>query len=158
MTFRGPNFLAEHDSPPPGCPGEVPAEFAKRIRSSKAKILVVDDHPVVREGIAAIVERQWEVCGQAGSGREAIEKAQDLQPDLILLDLSMPTMNGTETAREIHRVSPRSKVVFLSMHDSETAVKLGTLVGAYAFLTKTCSPDQLRKTIADVLKSPHEHC
>lgn len=115
-------------------------------------ILVVDDHEVVRKGITCLLKTRWEVCGEAGNGQEAIEKVRELKPDLVLLDLRMPVMGGTAAAREIRRLSPEVKIVFLSMHDSETVVELTRIAGADGCLSKRCPEHELHKAIAAVLR------
>ena len=119
----------------------------------KPRILIVDDHPLVRQGIASLLQGSWDICGEAGDGREAIGKVLELKPDLVLLDLRMPVMGGTAAARQIRRLSPSTKIVFLSMHDSETVVELARLAGADACLSKRCVTADLRKVIAAVLKA-----
>jgi DNA-binding NarL/FixJ family response regulator len=118
------------------------------------RILIVDDHDLVRSGIASLLRNSWDICGEAGNGREAIDKVLDLKPDVVLLDLSMPVMGGTEAAREIRRLSPTTKIVFLSMHDSETVMELARLAGADACLNKRCATEELNTAITAVLKVP----
>ena len=91
-----------------------------------------------------------EVCGEAANGQEAVEKTLQLKPDLVLLDVSMPIMNGLQAAKVIRQVSPTTKIVILSMHDSAQIVKESKLAGAHAYLTKACAPDELRTVIVDV--------
>jgi len=117
----------------------------------RSRILLVDDHELVRKGIAGLLENDWDICGQAGDGLEALEKVRDLNPDLVLLDLSMPLMSGTRAAREIHRIAPQTKIIFLSIHDSDSMEELSRLLKADAYLSKTSSPEQLKRTIAAVL-------
>lgn len=117
----------------------------------KSRILLVDDHKLVRKGIGCLLDSDWEICGEAANGAEAIQKVRELKPDLVLLDLGMPIMGGTTAAREIRRIAPETKIVFLSMHESETIAELGKLVHIDAYLTKGCSPESLKKTIADLL-------
>ena len=119
----------------------------------KPRILLVDDHQLVRDGIAGLLESDWEICGQAANGQEAIDKVRELNPDLVLLDLGMPLMGGTAAARQIRAVAPATKIIFLSMHESESIEQLGKLVDVDAYLTKTCSPEKLKKTIAEVLST-----
>jgi DNA-binding NarL/FixJ family response regulator len=118
----------------------------------KPRILLVDDHELVRKGISCLLILTWEVCGEAQNGMEAIESVLHLKPDLVLLDLSMPVMGGTIAAREIRRVALKSsKIVLLSVHESDSLEALAKLVGADAFLSKGCSTEHLRKTIAALL-------
>lgn len=106
----------------------------------------------MRKGIGFLLEGNWDICGEAENGQEAILKVCELKPDLVILDLSMPIMGGTAAARQIRRVSPATKIVFLSMHESETVVELTRLAGADACLSKRCTPQELNRAIATVLR------
>ena len=119
------------------------------------RILVVDDHEVVRIGIVSLLKDYWDVCGQAANGLEAIEKVRELQPDLVLMDLRMPVMGGTEATRQIRAMSPNTKIVLLSMYESESVVELARLMGADACLSKRCAATELHKAIAAVLRDSH---
>ena len=116
------------------------------------RVLIVDDHQLVRKGIGFLLDGQWDICGEAENGQEAVLKVGELKPDVVILDLSMPIMGGTAAARHIRRVSPATKIVFLSMHESETVVELTRLAGADACLTKRCTPQELNRAIATVLR------
>jgi DNA-binding NarL/FixJ family response regulator len=85
------------------------------------RILVVDDHEVVHQGIRMILQSRpdWEICGEATNGAEAIEMAQKLQPDAIIMDITMPVMNGLEATRQITKMGLRSPVVIFTMHESQ---------------------------------------
>ena len=120
------------------------------------RILVVDDHEVVRLGIVGLLKDTWDICGQAANGLEAIEKVRELQPDLVLMDLRMPVMGGTEATRQIRAMSPKTKIVLLSMYESESVVELARLMGADACLSKRCASTDLRKAIAAVLGDTHK--
>lgn len=120
------------------------------------RILLVDDHKVVREGIATLLKTRWEVCGQASDGLEAVSKTAELKPDLVILDLSMPVMSGTAAARRIRSLMPSTKIMFLSMHDSDTVVKLTHLAGADACISKRCSAAELYRAVAAVLNGPEK--
>ena len=99
------------------------------------RILVADDHEIVRHGLRRLLETQqgWEVCDEAGTGREAVEKTRQLKPDVVVLDFSMPELNGAEAARQILKALPRTEVVILTMHDSEQLLRevLEAGVGGY---------------------------
>ena len=114
----------------------------------KPRVLVVDDHELVRKGLALLLEPDWEICGEAENGKEAIRKAQQLKPDLVILDIVMPVMGGTTAAREIRRVAPATKIVLLSMHEPVTVQELGKLGRVDACLTKDCSAERLRNTLS----------
>jgi two-component system, NarL family, nitrate/nitrite response regulator NarL len=118
------------------------------------QILLADDHELVRKGIRALFDGipEWQVRGEAANGKEAVEKALELKPDLILMDISMPIMNGIEAARQIRRFQPTAKIIILTMHDSPQIAEQARHAGASACLVKTGSLEDLRNTIATVLK------
>lgn len=103
------------------------------------RILIADDHEIVRQGIRALLEKHagWEVCGEAGDGREAIELTKALKPDLVLLDIGMPGLNGLEAGRHILAEAPLTRILVLTIHDSEQVVRDVLAVGARGFLLKS---------------------
>ena len=103
------------------------------------RILIADDHEVARRGIRAVLESHpgWEVCGEAKDGREAVELASKEKPDLVLLDIGMPNLNGLEAARQILAVSPDIAILILTMHDSDQVVREVLRAGARGFLLKS---------------------
>jgi DNA-binding NarL/FixJ family response regulator len=103
------------------------------------RILIADDHEIARRGIRAVLEKHpgWEVCGEAVDGREAVELTNTLKPDLVLLDIGMPNLNGLGAARQILARSPRTRILVLTMHDSEQVVRDVLSVGARGFLLKS---------------------
>ena len=103
------------------------------------RILVADDHEVVRRGLCALLGSQpdWEVCGEAADGREAVEKARTLKPDAAILDIGMPLLNGLEATRQIRKADPRVKVLILTLHDSDQVVREVLDAGARGFLLKS---------------------
>jgi DNA-binding NarL/FixJ family response regulator len=102
------------------------------------RLLVADDHDVVRKGVRALLEEQpgWEVVAEASNGREAVEKAKLLQPDVTILDLSMPELNGLEAARDILKSVP-TKVLILTIHDSEPLIRQTLEAGAQGYVLKS---------------------
>ena len=102
------------------------------------RLLVADDHDVVRKGVRMLLEEQpgWEVVAEAADGREAVEKAKLVQPDVTILDLSMPELNGLEAAREILK-SVQTKVLILTMHDSDPLIRQTLEAGARGYLLKS---------------------
>jgi DNA-binding NarL/FixJ family response regulator len=117
----------------------------------KSRILLVDDHELVRKGIASLLGAEWDICGEAANGNDAVRKIRQLKPDLVVLDVAMPGMGGAATAREIRSIAPATKILFLSMHDSETVAQLGKLARVDACLNKDCSPDTLKKVVRSLL-------
>ncbi len=103
------------------------------------RILIADDHEVVRRGIRAMLEGHpgWEVIGEAEDGREAVERVRKLKPDLVLLDIGMPNLNGIEAARQILANCPMTCILILTMHHSQQIVREVLGVGARGFLLKS---------------------
>jgi DNA-binding NarL/FixJ family response regulator len=103
------------------------------------RILIADDHEVVRRGIRALLETrpQWQVVGEALTGRQAVEQAIQSTPDLVVMDISMPEMNGLEATRQIHKELPDTQVLILSVHDSEQLVREVLEAGARGYVLKS---------------------
>jgi len=109
------------------------------------RILVVDDHAVVRRGLRALLESRpgWEVCGEAVDGQEAIRKAADLKPDIVVLDISLPGLNGLEATSRILKESPESEVLILTMHHSEELAQQVIKAGARGYVLKSDADQSL---------------
>jgi DNA-binding NarL/FixJ family response regulator len=103
------------------------------------RILVADDHELVRRGIRVLLENHpgWEVSAEAKDGREAVERANELKPDLVLMDIGMPNLNGIDAARQILANSPATHILILTMHYSQQVVQEVLAVGARGFLLKS---------------------
>ena len=103
------------------------------------RILVADDHEVVRHGVRALLEARpgWQVVAEAVDGREAVEKAKRLQPDVIILDIGMPGLNGLDAARQILKAAPKSGILILTMHESEQVVREVLAAGARGYVLKS---------------------
>jgi DNA-binding NarL/FixJ family response regulator len=118
-----------------------------------SRIVLADDHEIVRSGMKTLLDghHPWEVCGEAENGKEAVEKVMQLKPDMVVLDLSMPVMNGIEAAREIRKRAPATKIVIFSMHDSARIAEEAVQAGADAYLPKTSHFSELERVIGSLL-------
>ena len=103
------------------------------------RILVVDDHDVVRRGLKSVLEAHpgWQVCAEATNGRSAVTQAEELKPDVIVMDISMPDMNGLEAARQIKKICPKVEIVMLSVHFSDQLVREIVDAGAKSYILKS---------------------
>jgi DNA-binding NarL/FixJ family response regulator len=117
------------------------------------RILIADDHDVVRRGVRAVLEGQagWVLCGEASTGREAVAKAIDLQPDVVVLDISMPELNGLEPTRQIRR-AVSAKILILTVHESDQVVTEVLDAGAHGYVLKTDAGRTLVEAIRTVLR------
>lgn len=118
-----------------------------------AKILLADDHAVVRQGLRALLEREgFEVVGEASDGREAIRLCEKYRPDVAVLDVAMPLLNGIDAAREINKSNPATKLVLLTMHTEDQLVLESLRAGVKGYLLKTRAADELVQAIHAVCK------
>ena len=114
---------------------------------SKAKILLADDHSLILEGIRKLIESQYEIVGVVDNGDALVRLAARTKPDLVLLDVSMPILNGIDAAREIKRLHPRVKLVFISMHSNAIYVRKALEVGASGYVLKAGASEELLTAI-----------
>ena len=119
------------------------------------RILVVDDHPYFRHMLRVFLEQNpnWEVCGEASDGCEAITRASELHPDIVLMDLQMPRLNGIEATRRIHKQSPSTSVLILTLHENSTLPQIARESGARGYVLKSDSLEVLTKAI-ETLRDP----
>ncbi len=103
------------------------------------RILVADDHEVIRRGVRALLSagRDCEICGEAVDGQDAVEKAHQLHPDLVIMDVSMPNLNGLEASRMIRRSLPGTQILILTQHDSHEIMRQALNAGARGFVVKS---------------------
>jgi len=117
------------------------------------RILLAEDHLMVRQGLRALLEREgFEVAGEAGDGHQAIRLAQDLRPDVAVLDLAMPLLNGIDAAREILKVSPSTKVILLTVHTEDQYVLEALRARVKGYVLKTQVAEDLVQAIREVLR------
>jgi two-component system response regulator NreC len=121
--------------------------------NEKRRIVLVEDHTVVREGLRMLLasHHDLEVVGEAGDGREAVQCVENLRPDLVLMDLSMPGKDGMEATREIKRRFPETKILALTVHDSEEYVLVALKAGADGYILKKATHAELVMAIRSVL-------
>lgn len=113
------------------------------------RIFIADDHDLMRRGLRALLEgqRNWLICGEATKGREAVAKVAALRPDIVILDICMPELNGIEATRQIRKVSPRTEVLVLSVHQSNQLIREVLEAGARGFVLKSDSATDLVSAI-----------
>lgn len=116
------------------------------------QVVLADDHVIVRNGLKALLESEPEitVIGEASDGKEALEVVKNLKPDVVILDISMPLLNGIETARQIHKSGSSSKCLMLSMYDNEAYVLQSIESGASGYLLKDSEKEELLKAIKEI--------
>jgi DNA-binding NarL/FixJ family response regulator len=119
---------------------------------NKPRVLLADDHCVVAEGLRGLLEPHFEVVGIVSDGRELLAAAKTLDPDVVVLDISMPSLNGIDAARQMRAASSRAKVVFLTMHREVTYAARAIEAGASGFVLKHSAPSELVTAIQEALK------
>src|SRR5208282_6152435 len=105
----------------------------------KLRILLADDHEIVRRGLCSLLQKRegWEVCGEASDGREAVEKSAQLKPDVVILDVGMPNLNGLAATRQLTQHDPHCKVIVLTITDSDQVIREALDAGARGFVLKS---------------------
>lgn len=119
------------------------------------RILLVDDHPVVRQGLKSLLQGrpEWEVVGEASDGIEAVEKVSTLQPDVVVLDVTMPRMNGIEACRLIQQKAPQREVLFVTQHDSPQMMREALAAGARGYVLKS----NLARDLVEAVEAVSQH-
>ena len=105
----------------------------------KLRILLADDHEIVRRGLCALLQKHegWEVCGEASNGREALEMAKQLKPDVVILDIGMPLLNGLDATRQLLQHDPQFKIIVLTITDADQVIREALDAGARGFVLKS---------------------
>jgi len=121
---------------------------------TRVRIVIADDHEIVRRGLRSLLEAVagWEVVAEAASGREALEKVQELHPNLAILDVGMPVMNGLEATRNIVKASPQTQVLILTMHETEQMVRDVLDAGARGYVLKSDAGRDLVSAVEALLQ------
>jgi LuxR family maltose regulon positive regulatory protein len=117
------------------------------------RVLVVDDHAVIRRGVQGILSSypEWDLCGEADNGQDAIRLAGELAPEVVIMDVSMPGMNGLEATRIIHDVLPETKVLLLTLHSSSEFVRSAFRAGARGYVLKSDAENELVRALNVVI-------
>jgi DNA-binding NarL/FixJ family response regulator len=120
----------------------------------KVKILIADDHELIRRGVRTILEssRDAEIVGEAANGIQAVEQTEKLKPDVVIMDLVMPGLDGIEATRRIHAANSGIRVIILTMHDSEVLVRRVLIAGADGYLLKSDLANQLKTAVKSVCR------
>jgi len=113
------------------------------------KVLIADDHQVMRRGVRAVVELLpgWEVCGEASTGREAVEMVERLQPQIVVMDVTMPELNGLEATRQIKKVAPATEILMFTGLETEELIRQVFEAGARSYILKTDGREQLESAL-----------
>jgi DNA-binding NarL/FixJ family response regulator len=125
--------------------------------AQKKTILIIDDHPLFREGLKAIIGRnhRFEVVGQAGNGRDGLQKARELKPDLALVDMSLPDQSGIQLTREIKNALPKTRIMIITMHSKVDYIVKAFQAGATGYVIKESTSERLLQGIDTVLKGEY---
>jgi CheY-like chemotaxis protein len=132
--------------------GDRKAE-ARVASESRKRILIVDDHEVMRRGVRGLLEshEEWAVCGEAVEGHEAVRKTRELNPDLLILDVSMPGISGVDAALQILKENPKIKILFFTMHESPQMMREIANVGAQGYVAKARAGNDLINAVRIIL-------
>lgn len=118
----------------------------------RTRVLLGDDHALILDGIRASLQVQFDIVGQATDGKALVQSAERLRPDLVILDISMPLLNGFESARQIREILPSTKLIFLSQHLNPAYLKHALRVGATGYVLKAGATEELQEAIHTVLR------
>jgi DNA-binding NarL/FixJ family response regulator len=120
--------------------------------TSRLRVLIADDHSVVAEGLRSLLEKRYHVVGIVGDGRELLVKAPELKPDVIVLDIGMPLLNGLDAAERLKLRLPEAKLVFLTMNDDPNLAAAALNLGAVGYVLKHAAASELLKAVSEVLQ------
>ena len=119
------------------------------------RILIADDHDVMRQGTRSVIERQpgWEVCGVASNGRDAVAQATELKPDIVIMDMTMPELNGLDAALQIKRRLPRTEILIFTAHESDALIRDAFEAGVKSFILKS----EAHQLLVEAIESLAQH-
>jgi len=145
-----PDFMSQQN--------QISSDAVKSRVDKRIRVLLADDHKIVRQGLCSLLrfELDFEVVGEAENGLQAIELARQQSPEVVIMDINMPVMNGIEATRILTKEMPQIKVIVLSMHVEKYAVSQIRKAGAAAYLTKGCPTEELVETIRACHAKPLE--
>lgn len=125
---------------------------------TRLRVVIADDHEILRRGVKALFgnDARWTVCGEAENGQQAVDIVAALRPDLVVLDITMPVMNGLQAAAKIRQISPETKIIILSMHDSPHIGKEALRAGADVFVSKSTAGVSLIRTVEELFHNRME--
>jgi DNA-binding NarL/FixJ family response regulator len=116
------------------------------------RVLLADDHALIAQGVRATLEPQFEIVGYAADGKALVQAAEELRPDVIVLDISMPVLNGLEAAERIRRILPSVKLIFLSQHLDPAYLRQALKIGASGYVLKSEVPEQLQQALLSAMR------
>jgi DNA-binding NarL/FixJ family response regulator len=119
--------------------------------SPKIRLLIADDHPLIVEGVRRVLDAEFEVVGMVADGHALVESVQRLKPDLVLLDIVMPLLNGIEAARHIKRLVPSTRLIFITQHEDRSYIRAAFQAGASGYVLKQSAASELVTALSEVL-------
>jgi CheY-like chemotaxis protein len=139
-----------------GAPGESETSLSLTIRAAqdaRRRILIADDHELMRRGLRGLLEShdEWAVCGEAIEGREAVRKAGELEPDLVIMDVNLPGLSGIDAAQQIKQARQAAKILFFTVHDSDEVIREIVDVGAHGYVAKSRASQDLVEAVRNIL-------
>jgi len=117
------------------------------------RVIIVDDHAFIRRGVQSLLQPhpEWELCGEASNGTDAVHLVDQLKPEVVLMDVTMPGMNGIEATRVIRSAHPQVKIILLTLHESSEVLRNGFRAGATGYLLKADAEEELMKALRIVI-------
>jgi DNA-binding NarL/FixJ family response regulator len=137
----------------PGTIALLPARYRSKGTGSMPRVLIIDDHAFIRRGVQSILQSfpEWELCGEASNATDAIQLVEQLKPDVVLMDVTMPGINGIDATRIIRKWHPQVKIILLTLHESSEILRGGFRAGANGYLLKADAEEELMKALRIVV-------